>query len=341
MDKKIYKLRALVIAVSFLVGGQLYASLYEWDSKSKARKLEKILTEAPIISVKGLKQYFKEKRKIQEASWSSNALKIVELEGGIKAVFKKGEYGHGEVAAYKASQAMKLGLVPPTVLRSINGEFGSLQLFVPSIGTIETYKKKLSSKLLSDMQIFYFIFGQWDTHKGNQLVYKQNGEMKLALIDNAGILHRQQVIYGKFPFVEKGEDKVNKSSSSEPAEFPFSDARPLEFKSYTAFTDFMIPFIKKDQIRQLWKGKDPIPYIIWHNSLWTQIYKHSKKKPVFTSVYYTSTLEEAQRLDYVRLRKVWSHAYALEPSYYEDLVNLTLQRRDQLIKHALSTGTIK
>ncbi len=341
MEKKLCTSTVLVIVLGIVLSGELRACTYSWDTQSEARALEKSLKKLPIESIKGLRKYFLGENKEQEARWSNNAIKIVELAGGLKAIFKTRQYAYAEVAAYNLSQVMGLGLVPPTVLRTIDGEFGSLQLFIPSMGTIEKNLHKVSSKLLSDMQIFYFIAGQWDVHSGNQLVYERDGKICLALIDNAGMLHRQQVIYGHIPFVEKGGGNRRNKPSVNPSKFPFSEGRRLEFTSYSAFSDFMRPFIEKSHREALWLKKKRVPYIIWRDSLWMQIYKYSVSKPAFTSVYYASTLKAAERLNYKLLRTVWEEGYHVDPPHYEDLIKLMLYRRDQLIEAAHSTGTIR
>ncbi|MBA2307446.1 hypothetical protein H0W26_04910 [Candidatus Dependentiae bacterium] len=341
MRKKLYGSRVCALVFVLLVCADLVGFSYTWDSEKDAREMETKLLYLPIVSIKGLKSHFLERKKNREATWSRNVMKFVVLEGGLEAVFKKGKYAYAEVAGYKASQIMGLGLVPPAVLRTINGEVGSLQLFIPSIGTIEHYKHELSSKMISDMRIFYFIWGQWDTHPGNQLVYRRNGKVQLALIDNAGMLHRQHIRYGDHAFVGKGKN-TQQESALPSSEFPFSEARRLGSGSYHQFSALLIPFITKDHMLRIWNSKNRgAPYLIWRNSLWMQIYKASDHKPIFTSVYYASTLKVAHNLTYDVVRSVWQESYEMSPSHYEDLCRLTLERRDQLVQAALSKGIIK
>ena len=37
------------------------------------------------------------------------------------------------------------------------------------------------------MNVFYFLFNQWDDHRGNQLIDKDKNKFRLVLIDNQGI----------------------------------------------------------------------------------------------------------------------------------------------------------
>lgn len=97
---------------------------------------------------------------------------LVDFESGLRGVFKPGHYRYAEVAAFKASQALGVGLVPPTVLRTVDGVEGSMQLHVES--DLDSSNKNLrrkaskwiSKKEKSDMMLFYFIFGQWDSQPG-------------------------------------------------------------------------------------------------------------------------------------------------------------------------------
>lgn len=132
---------------------------------------------------------------------------LVEFESGLRGVFKPGQYRYAEVAAYKASSVLRIGLVPPTVLRTIDGVEGSIQLFVDS--DLDTSNKNLrrkayrwvSKKEKSDMNVFYYVFGQWDSQSDNQII---TSDFHLALIDNAALYHSQYTRYGDFSFVCKG-----------------------------------------------------------------------------------------------------------------------------------------
>lgn len=322
----------------------LSAISYEWSNPTDAEALETSLLESPIISVKGLRDHFLEHKKARQADWSTNVIKIVTLEGGLLAVFKKGEYAFAEVAAYRASKLLGLGLVPPTVFRTVGNHHGSLQLFVPSVGTLDQYKKKLSKKELSDMAVFYFICGQWDLHQGNQLIYTKDGKYRLALIDNASMLHRQQIKYGEHAFVEKGhivKKETHVISPSDPQKFPFSTAKKIDFSHYKAFRDFMRRYIKDDQIKILWRKKNRVPYVIWHNSLWMQIYHHSSTKPAAPRVFYASTLDALKRLSYETLLPIWKEGHEMHPAYFDDLTNLILERRDRLMEIASASSAIR
>ena len=91
-------------------------------------------------------------------------------------------------SAYNFSQFFNLKMIPPTIIRKINGRLGSLQLFIESNIKIISCKNKLEllSKINRDfarnIYNFYFLTGIQDVHCGNILVSK-NCSM-LVLIDN-------------------------------------------------------------------------------------------------------------------------------------------------------------
>ena len=272
-------------------------------------------------------------------------VKLVVLESGLKAVFKAGEYRYAEVAAYKGNRAVGQRLVPPTVLRTIDGEEGSLQFFVESSldplrsNNRSSFFKKLHPKMVSDMHIFYFVFGQWDIHEGNQIITESNGNYYLALIDNAGIKHRQQVRYGEFPFVGKGIINEKAVTDMGPT-FPFDKPKRVSASSYDRLLALFSPFLEDWHIRAMQDPREQIVYCLWNHGLYVQIYADSGLKPTHTDIYYSSTLEAYQKLDRSILRKVWSEGLSVEPERYEELIDLILERRDQLILAAQELGTI-
>lgn len=109
---------------------------------------------------------------------------LIVLSNGIKAVFKSSE-GDGsgparaEVAAYNASKVLGFPHIPPTIIRTINGHLGSMQLFVETSvdalapGVYARALKDAGEKARTDLRIFYFVFGQWDWGEANVLIKKR------------------------------------------------------------------------------------------------------------------------------------------------------------------------
>jgi len=128
---------------------------------------------------------------------SVNEVYLVKFEDGTEGVFKAGSdeplrlrksipdrKGYlREAAAYEVAKVVGMDdLVPPTVVREVNGKEGSLQLFcsgVPAMAhrPLGRYDGEVDSKRAA---AFDFIMGNTDRHLGNWLV---KGD-KLRLIDN-------------------------------------------------------------------------------------------------------------------------------------------------------------
>ena len=158
-----------------------------WNEDLSFEKIEKRLRTEAIVEAGSLHAFLRQQNKKPSGL---HPLKIVTLESGLLAVLKKENACYGEVAAYKAAKALNLRLVPPTVLRDIDGTKGSLQFYVDCSVDLAKYHsllQKASRKDRSDMDVFYYIFNQWDGHRGNQLIDKDKDKYRLALIDNQGI----------------------------------------------------------------------------------------------------------------------------------------------------------
>jgi hypothetical protein len=136
---------------------------------------------------------------------ATNGSYIVKFEDGSQAVWKPsieespnlrqgitaGTYYKREVAAYEISKIIGMtDLVPPTVLRDIDGSIGSLQAWetnAKSANTFENIADKYGKSQV-DIQrasLFDAIMGNTDRHSGNWLVTREG---KLVLIDHGLIL---------------------------------------------------------------------------------------------------------------------------------------------------------
>jgi hypothetical protein len=115
----------------------------------------------------------------------------LELNGEVKyAIYKrvdeKHDSWHYEVAAYELDKLLGLGMVPPTVVRSIRGRKGCLQLWM----TGETMKDfdgtipepELWRRQVSMMWLFDDLISNIDRHLNNAIV---SPEFRLILIDNS------------------------------------------------------------------------------------------------------------------------------------------------------------
>lgn len=260
---------------------------------------------------------------------------LVELESGIQAVFKVAESDWpqdavAESAAYQASQFLGIHLVPPTVIRSHEGAIGSLQLYVePSFDLMaddryELALQKADPEELANIQLFYFVFGQWDPDPSNLIAVEREGAVHFALIDNAALGFRQKVRYGEYPFVLCFPD-THFPSGEEKNAFPFDKARLLPNLPEVWKKEFG-DVLSDKEITRLCRLKKPVSFVIWENRFWRQ-YKFGK--PAFTEFYPDQTMKRLGELDLAKIKTFFQNdlGFSFSKEYYEDI----LERRDQII----------
>jgi hypothetical protein len=266
----------------------------------------------------------------------------VQLDNGLQAVFKalpKDEMddAYAEVAAYHASVELGFPYVPPTVIYTIDGLQGSLQLFVDTKidalapGVYRQTLQEVDPEELADLKVFYFVFGQWDSGPHNILILDGQEKKHLIAIDNSGIKQRQYVRYGELPFVRTNYSEALETDDWYGASFPFDQAKTIHDPSPenlkkvfgTAFPD---PFYQSFK-----SYKSPLTYVIYQNSLWRQFHA---EEPEFVKSY-TATISEKthqalQRLDLALLRKFFKEAKEAE-FLNDDYLQAILERRDQVL----------
>ena len=191
--------------IAALVSTASLQSQPAWDDTLDFDEIERRLSTEAIVEKKDLRSFLKKSGKKPSGS---HPIRIVSLESGLKAVLKKHGGAYGETMAYRMAKTLGLRLLPPTVLREVNGKIVSLQFFVESpIDLMKMTPGKLFGKLdrkdRADKDFLYYLLCQWDTHRGNQIISKHKGRFYIALIDNAGILSishksspKSRIIYG-------------------------------------------------------------------------------------------------------------------------------------------------
>ena len=80
---------------------------------------------------------------------------IVDFEGGLRGIFKSGVVSYAnnyrrEIAAYRLDRILGLDVVPPTIVREIEGQTGSLQLFVENatVARLLTNEDNLENRMV-------------------------------------------------------------------------------------------------------------------------------------------------------------------------------------------------
>lgn len=333
----------IIIAQSHLENARSY-SHPRWDHNLDHRDIENRLTHEQVTSCIPMQEYLSSIGKISDFD---NEVFLVILESGVKAVFKLSECRFAEVAAYKASSILNLHLVPPTVLRIVNGQEGSLQFFVDPDVDLQNedpdyLSKIIDSKMMDAMRLFYFVFGQWDLNFGNQIVQYNEDRAYLALIDNAGIYDQQQSQYGDFSFVRVAYSDLRNDDWDIP--FPFDQAITLENATMDELHEAFKDFFDYEKSLKMWKRyhEQGITYCTWRNCLWIQYYKNDKRmRPCYISHCDSSMLQPYITLNREILETIWSEALQnSDKKQINRLVDLTLQRRDQVLKASAKQVTV-
>lgn len=140
-----------------------------------------------------------ERKKIGEGITNPEKVTL-ELDGVVRnAIFKKVDKDHDswryEVAAYQLDKLLGLGMVPPTVPRSVKGRKGCLQLWVTGtvmnkfegeFPDVEKWREQVSV-----MWLFDDLIANIDRHLNNAMV---SPEYNLMLIDNSKTFRYQKTL---------------------------------------------------------------------------------------------------------------------------------------------------
>ena len=127
-----------------------------------------------------------------------------ELTRDLSASAKNTFWALAEIAMYKADRFLGLHMVPPIIIK-IEKEDEEQVLACYSywiepknikITSSDHLKSLVTEAEWAQMNIFYFLFGQYDKHFGNQLIGEDG---KLYLIDNEAIANLRQFVFGYSP----------------------------------------------------------------------------------------------------------------------------------------------
>ena len=192
----------------------------------------------------------------------------------------------GEVAMYKADRWLETNMVPPVAIKKEikkdendkDVEILSLCSFwiEPSdvkIKSTDELKKLVSDTEWSQMNILYFLFGQYDRNLGGQVISKETG--KLYLIDNEAIANVNQFVIGYSP--DKNIScpwapiRINEelSSENEPEDFlEVVQCKQDLAKIHAAFDKDVDCWTQRDIDNNCCR--------IWKKRLWRQFYLMAK-----------------------------------------------------------------
>lgn len=296
--------------------------------------IESQLSTENIISKVSMEEFLL--RKGHVAHFTS-AVYLATLTTGVQAVLKLVDAAWprdalAEVAAYKASQFLGIHLVPPTVLYAKDGLVGSLQYYVePSFDLMleDNYlkaKERVSPNDLANIQLFYFIFGQWDPDPSNLIAVESQNKVHFALIDNAAIGYRQKTRYGDHPFVLCFPETIILIKSSL-ENFPFEEVRQLP-PDIKIWEQEFGEILSKEQIKQICRLRwRPVAFVIWKGHFWRQ---YCFGSPSCTALYPIKTMEKIKELSREKLQEFYQNELQIvfDDEYFDEI----LERRDQVIQ---------
>lgn len=267
---------------------------------------------------------------------------LITLRSGIKGVFKPlskkdrpmtEQQMAAEVAAYKASSMLGFSLVPPTVIRSINGMRGSLQFFVKTNvdlmlpGMFNHAAANADQDELATLKIFYYVFGRWSNLARNFLVDYKKGKFNFIGIDNEGMWHRKYWRYGENAYVYchwKGIKISENQASSFPYNHYYAMYNPDPAKIKKQFGSEISDYYLHKFCRV-----NPLKYIYYDNALWVNL-KGNTPCFAFTNHCPEETIEKIKSIDYPMLDIIFSDAK--EAGFVTDeFLHAILDRRDQVL----------
>lgn len=314
-----------------------YAHPYAHPDSWNNPKILEILKTSKISSMESMRDYLSRTKK--SISFNNKNVFLVTFEGGIKAVFKAfpkddQSEAQAEVAAYNASLHLGFPKIPPTVLRELDGKKGSLQLYVDTKidlgqeGQFNEFIKTVSKDDLANLNLFYFVFGQWDTDPHNVMGYQAGAHSYLIAIDNADIADPQHVRYGERPFVKVIDSKALDTQDFDKP-FPFDQAKLERIDTLKKTYAEKLPksFYTRFKVKQL-------SYVVHRNAFWRQFYVFEKDAVIqpFSPYAPPATLEKLKALDKKAIKDIFNVGEKIE-FLTDEYVDSILGRRDQVLRY--------
>lgn len=300
-------------------------------------EIERQLSTEKIISQVPMEEFLLSKGHIAHFT---SAVYLVKFSTGIEAVLKLTDTSWprdaiAEVAAYKASQFLGIHLVPPTVLYNREGLAGSIQYYVePSFDLMFEYnyeeaRQRASAEDLANIELFYFIFGQWDPDPSNLIAVEVQNRVHFALIDNAAIGYRQKTRYGDYPFVLCFPDTIFSEKTYQEA-FPFDNIKQLP-PDIKVWQNEFGAILCESQIKQICQLRwSPVNFVIWNGNFWRQ-YRFGS--PSYTDFYPLKTMEKIRELNCKKLQEFYNNelGFVFNDEYFNEIMD----RRDQVVRYDL------
>jgi hypothetical protein len=325
--KKLLRAFAIFLAAS-AIGFFIYNSNSSGNFKKYLPIEQKLF--ANVKHIEPMKTFLEKQNIIPDFT---NDVFYVVLDNGVEAVFKpdlEAQDMYGEIAAYQANKLLGVDFVPPTVKRSINGQSGSLQLYVKNI-PVDNFDKEWSAlqpNIAGDARAFQFVFGQWDVSPGNFLFVKDSAKhsYKLVLVDNSGMVQSQQTIIGECIFVRKAHSNKRNDSFDEP--FPFDKVQEVNYEDIFSHPELSTFDLPKGSFKFLKRSGKPLRFIIWQNSLW---FKPHVDRPFKIDAISRKLYNALKHLGEEQVANIWQQCpKTWTDKRKNDMVRAIMDRRDQL-----------
>lgn len=327
------------------------------------KKTEKSLSEVRIKKITPFYSYYARYKK-NFPTWNykifmerhkKKPIFILTLNNALKAIFKPKskerliEAIQSSVIAYNFSRALGLRLVPPTVIRKIQGKIGSVQLFIDNtimgVHDIQSIEK-LKPVQKGNIYIFYFVAGVFDVNYLNILISKNCS--KPVIVDNDSMLKIALIPYGKHPFVlypikwEYFPLMSVKSFEAVPFEKSFSVFNPswnLLKRHFSGLNDLQIKSLQTDFLKRgKHQKKKYFSYFRYRGGYWIGseeifslegVYKHLL--PLNNKKFFSEkTVQALKKLNYRSLRKLFPKKSRFK--IYDSKVYGILHRRNVILR---------
>lgn len=311
-----------------------------WQDPEHSRQISRFLSCAEILE----KKLFK--------TAATHTIWRLTLQDQVQVLFKVAdapEEAEAEVAAYRFSRTLGFPLVPPTVQYKIDGQLGSLHLFVDQAypaSSLEEIHDLCSKKDLERLKLFWFLMGHWDTHRGNLLFKKIQGQFRPISIDHEDIVIPQHTQYAQRPFIQRGQAASHYKHGHSGPFFPFEAAQIL----YPPFTkqdeeeDSKYPLTKKlarilDD-NPLPYRKLPFRYVIHNGYVWQQQnFENPHAFPCFTQEYTRASKQALVRINKRNLSALFE-GMTLKNQYIQRILerrNMMLRQGELVQENAIQT----
>ena len=307
------------------------------------KKTEYQLLTSPILTRISIEEYLK----IKQFPGNPEVF-ILFFKNGLKGVLKpnRSDYQmYFSVMAYRFSQFMEWKLIPPTVVRTIKGETGSVQLFIES----KTFNKQhLSPIQKSNIFIHYFVTGNKDAKQKHILIGK-NCRMP-ALIDNETAFLNTYIQYGDYPFIQYPIKNLRFALSNikDYEKFPINKIQSVNLNQVNSG----VKFLKKtfvglsmedlnDLSRMFFDKYSPqnLYFVKWKNSYWIKfnLYQmHLISKEFLPRVFQKKTICKLKSLNSNVLNSFLPSSAPFSLS--KETIFSILYRRDIILKEAKKFG---